>query len=106
MKIYLLDGSRATRTVYVQPGKDREDNSEWFARDRHGEIVLDANGKKTAILFPVKFADGRAEVPSHLGNYMVDEGLAQKTQLALPKSPSIVVDDRVRPARRVYENLA
>lgn len=83
MKIYLSGGSLKSRTVYVQPGKERDDNSAWFARDSKGKIARDANGKKEAILFPVKFRNGEADVDSALGRYMIDKGVASETPIEI-----------------------
>lgn len=110
MKVYLPDGSRATRTVYVQPGNSRNDRAEWFISDGHGGFEANADGSKRALLFPVKFIDGVAEVDKHLGRYMLEERLASKTQ-ASPPAPrvaaaALVSEERVRPARRVYDKAS
>ncbi|MGH8220893.1 MAG: hypothetical protein ACREUT_20350 [Steroidobacteraceae bacterium] len=98
MKIYLPHGSIRDRKVYVQPGKERRDNAEWFASDGKGGVDYEQ-----PILFPVPFKGGMAEVPSHIGQYMLDKGLAQRSKLILPLSVTdATAEERVRPARRIY----
>ena len=54
----------ASHTIFVQPGKEFPDNTDWNG----------AGGK--AILFPIVFKRGVAEVPDNLGRYMIDKELA------------------------------
>lgn len=104
MKIYLPGGSLANRTVYVQPGNERDDNSAWFARDAKGKVARDADGKKEAILFPVRFRNGAADVEDALGRYMVDKGLASVTPIEIVSRVSVAASSIATPKRtlRVY----
>lgn len=72
MRIYRpFDREGARHTVFVQPGREFP-VAEW----------LDEDGKPR--LFPVQFLSGRAEVPDNLGQYMIDQGQAQRSPLILP----------------------
>lgn len=102
MKIYLPGGSLKNRTLYVQPGKERADNSAWFARDSKGRIVKDANGQKEAILFPVKFRNGSAEVDSTLGRYLLDKGLASETPIEIVSQLPAAAAEEPKRTLRVY----
>ena len=57
--------------VLIQPGIQFPGCSDFFEK-----------GKPR--LFDVTFKYGRAEVPDNLGRYLIDQGLAQETQLILP----------------------
>jgi len=104
VKIYLPGGSLSSRTIYVQPGKERSDNSAWFARDSKGKVARNANGEKEAILFPVKFRNGSAEVDSALGQYIIDKGLASATPIVIASHVPATSADAEPPKRtlRVY----
>lgn len=115
MKVFLPNGSRATRTVYVQPGKHRNDRPEWFVSDGRGGFEANPDGTKRAITIGVKFVSGVAEVDKHLGRYLIEERLAERTQ-APPPPPKVAAktlvpawdepEERIRPARRVYTKAA
>lgn len=104
MKIYLPGGALTSRTVYVQPGKERDDNSAWFARDSNGRPTKGADGKKEAILFPVKFRNGEADVEDALARYMIDKGLASATPIEIVSRlpPAAVALEEPKRTLRVY----
>lgn len=107
MKVFLPNGSRASRTVYVQPGRHCNDYEGWFVSDGHDGFEKNADGTKLARTFGVKFVNGVAEVDDkRLAKYMIEEGHASKTQAPGTPVPPKVVDyapeERVRPPRRVY----
>jgi len=56
-------------TILVTPGKDHPENSEWH------------DDKGRALMMPVKFIDGVANVDSQLGKYLIDKGLAKKSPI-------------------------
>jgi hypothetical protein len=87
MKVYLKAGQR-DHTMFVTPGAE-SDSVEF----------KDAAG--TNQQYTVKFVIGCAEVPSNLGRYMLDHGLAQRTpSMIVRATPHLVVpEERVRTHR-------
>lgn len=71
MKLY-QPGSRGRRTMFVQPGT-KHPNSQF----------LDELGKPK--LFTVVFVEGETTVDKELGQYMLDNELAARSPLILPK---------------------
>lgn len=67
MKVYHPMGS--TTLVMVTPGTFHKDVSDW--KDERGNPIR----------FDVMFRRGVAEVPSNLGNWMIENGLACRTPL-------------------------
>lgn len=65
------DELRARHVIFVQPGQHHA-VSEWME-----------DGKPK--MFTVVFHRGRAEVPSNLGEYMIEQGQAQRSPLILPE---------------------
>jgi hypothetical protein len=85
MRVYLKTGPR-DHLMMVTPGTD-SDCSDFFHPDG------------TKIQFSVKFKLGVAEVPSNLGQYMLDKELVQATRIiVLEDIPSahLQTDVRVR----------
>jgi hypothetical protein len=64
-------------TLIVCPGNEFPNVSDW----------KDAQGKPLTLT--VKFIAGEARVPSNLGQYLLDKGLAQSSPIIVPKAPSI-----------------
>lgn len=84
MKVYLKTGRR-DHLMFITPGTEL-DSSDFL------------NPDGTARQFTVRFKEGRADVPSNIGQYLIDKGVAQKTPLILPEvaQPLAVHDERVR----------
>lgn len=76
MKVY-YKGHAIKHRVYVQPGVDHPETSEWME-------PADKDGKRKSKLIEVLFENNVATVPDNLGKYLVDKGLASKTKLILP----------------------
>lgn len=72
MKVYLphYEG-KPSHNIFVQPGTHHK-VSDW----------MDENGKPK--MFVVTFKFGCAEVPDNLGQYMLDNELAQATRIIIP----------------------
>lgn len=77
MKVYKPE-SKGVHRLYVTPAHDAPDVSEW--KSAKGEPVM----------FTVEFVEGVATVPSNLGKYLIDRGLAQRSPIALPNVGDIV----------------
>jgi hypothetical protein len=92
MKIYLTTGRR-DHLVIVQPGADEE-----FEGASHSGFFTVENGAHVPITFKVEFKDGKAEVDSPLGEYLIAKGIAQKSPLIRPDVAARVAihDERVR----------
>lgn len=73
MRIYKHAERELNTTVHVQPGKEFPDISDW--KDEQG----------IPLLIPVQFTNGVAEVPSNLGRYMLDKGLAFRNRIVIPE---------------------
>lgn len=72
MRVYRTGSREANIRLHVQPGKEYP-NSDF----------VDADGNP--VQFTVQFRAGEAKVPSNLGNYLIDKGLAQRSPLILPQ---------------------
>ena len=72
MRIFLKTGPQDHK-VFVTPG-DKSDCSDFY--------LPDVSKRQ----YTVKFVGGEATVPSNLGQYMLDQGLAQKTRFILPEN--------------------
>jgi hypothetical protein len=72
MRVYRTGSREANIRLHVQPGNEFK-NSDF----------VDAQGN--AIQFTVQFQAGEAKVPSNLGKYLIDKGLAQRSPLILPQ---------------------
>jgi hypothetical protein len=83
MRVYLageLSSRKRSSSVYVCPASDMRKAdcpTDW----------LDEAGKPRN--FEVEFAFGRADVASNLGEYLIRQGLAQKTSLIIPDSVKV-----------------
>jgi hypothetical protein len=65
----------AAQKIYVKPGQNPEsDPVDWYEDE----------AKKKAIQFQVIFVHGKADVIDTLGKYLVAQGVAKKSRLALP----------------------
>lgn len=79
MKVYLPNAVAKTQSVHllhICPAghlKGQEMPSDW---------VDDEN---KPVNFTIKFQFGEAEVPSEIGKYLVEYGMAKKTPLILPR---------------------
>lgn len=71
MRVYKhgLKENRGVHTVFVQPGTEYPEVTDWHNEEGH------------AILLPVVFTDGVADVPSNLGQYLIDKGLASSSPI-------------------------
>lgn len=70
MKVY-QPGTRGKRITFVQPGVHYP-VSDW----------LDEAGKPR--MFAVEFVEGAASVSDHLGQYLIDRGMATRSPIILP----------------------
>lgn len=85
MRIYFPGGPR-DHLVLVTPGADCE------ASDFH-------NPDGSLRQFKIRFEAGVAQVPSNLGDYLIDKGVARKTPaliLSAPAAQDAVREERVR----------
>lgn len=80
MKVYNPHGKGRTQTVLFAPGVDYPENSDWMYTERRE----DGQHFKKARSFQAVFKDGVAEVESTLGKYMLEKGLAQRSNLLVP----------------------
>lgn len=62
-------GRPISNTIYCSPNADGAQRNEWD------------NPDGTPRMIEVHFANGEAEVPDELGNYLVDKGLAKRPGL-------------------------
>ena len=79
MKIYIGGKARENprHSMHVCPAADKS-----FVK---GEVPTEwVNDLNEALTFSIDFAFGQAEVPDHLGRYLVDRGLAHKTPMFRP----------------------
>ena len=87
MRIYLKSGADR-HLLFVTPGNEAPDVSDFMNED------------KTPKQFTVRFIGGMATVPSHLGQYLVDKGMVQKSPPSVVRVPHraqvIVPEQRVR----------
>lgn len=92
MKIY-NHGGNGRGTIFVAPGKDHPETSDWI------KVCRDLNGVETreAIQFAVKFENGCAVVPDNLGRYMLEKKLARKSPLILRQGALSSVAERHGP---------
>jgi hypothetical protein len=92
MRVYNY-GSHGNGTIFVAPGKDQPETSDWI------KVGRDASGRDTRepVQFTVKFQRGVAEVPDNIGRYLIDKKLARKSPLILRDSGVATADV---PARR------
>jgi hypothetical protein len=82
MKLYLKTGAR-DHLMFVTPGVD-DDCSDWKN--------VDGSNRQ----FTVRFEEGRADVPSNLGDYLIAKGVAQSVPPALSPiiRPQIVLPEQ------------
>ena len=76
MKVY-NNGSHGRGTIFVAPGKDHPENSDWIKVSRNPE----GREVREPVQFAVKFENGVAEVPDGLGRYLIDKKLARRSPL-------------------------
>lgn len=69
MKVYKQTKNISNHSLFVQPGIEHPENSNWI------------DSEKKPKMFTVTFKYGVAEVESGLGNYLIDRKLAASTQL-------------------------
>jgi hypothetical protein len=70
MKVY-QPATHGKRITFVQPGTHYP-VSDWMD---------DAGNPR---MFAVEFIEGKAEVSDHLGQYMIDQGIAARSPIILP----------------------
>lgn len=88
MKIY-SNSMYGRGTVFVSPGRDHPETSEWIRSSSDGE----GRPVQEPVQFTVTFKAGMAEVPENLGKYMIAHKLAVRSPLILPASFEPNVDD-------------
>lgn len=71
MKVFQPDAPNGKRITFVQPGV-KYPVSDW----------MDDAGKPR--MFAVEFRQGVADVSDHLGQYLIDHGLAHRSPIILP----------------------
>ncbi len=79
MKIYYAGNDRANHSSVHCPAKDPRVVK---VRGVDTDIFRDDLGE--AIVYPVQFKGGMAEVEDHVGEYLVSIGHAKKTRLMIP----------------------
>lgn len=72
MKIYRPESKGKNFSLFLQPGREHPENSEW----------VEADGSPRS--FTVQFIDGVADLDKGLAQYILDKKLAQKSPLILP----------------------
>lgn len=76
MKIY-NNGSYGRATIFVTPGRDHPENSDWIKVGRDGE----GREIREPLQITVKFENGVADVPDGLGRYLVAKQMARRSPI-------------------------
>ncbi len=83
MKVYFPHANPPKKTnVFVQPASDKEAGEHRRISDF---FTINEKGEKVPTMFTVRFVDGVADVPSPLGKYMIDRGIARRSRIVLPQ---------------------
>ena len=77
MKVY-FHGTSLVHRIYVSPGVDHPDVSEWVGENRKPKQ------------FEILFMNGQAEVDDKLGEYLIEKGLASKSKIIYEKKRSFI----------------
>jgi hypothetical protein len=67
-------GSCGRATLFVSPGTHHPENSNWVDPKTRAPLQ-----------FTIRFENGRADVDEEMGRYLIDQELAQRSPIILPR---------------------
>lgn len=92
MKVYLKSGRPNNHLVFLTPGTD-SDSIEF--RNPDGSLKQ----------YTIRFENGRAEVPSNIGQFLIDKSVARKMPIVLRPQSALLKDNLLEGDRTRHHRI-